>query len=241
MGEPSLDWLGVPLQVADQTLGVLVVQTYSEGARYTEDDMRMLSFVSSQIAMAIDRTQKEESLRASEAEMRSLFSAMSDIVLLVDADGRYLKIPHQSRIAVHAVRPVDRQDRSGGVLPAELFRATFAKRLPAEPQKEDICCGSTGGISGRCYHLCGDDKVLIVARDRTAQKAMRKQEAERTKRDLSTRSWIAAYTHRYVSANPVSRIFGYDSPDELLAEMARDEGQLYVNPGRRYTLPSSFS
>jgi diguanylate cyclase (GGDEF)-like protein len=63
MGSPSLDWLGVPLKTANNvTIGAIVVQTYDEGLRYKEKDKELLTIVSSQIAMAIERKRAEEKL-----------------------------------------------------------------------------------------------------------------------------------------------------------------------------------
>jgi diguanylate cyclase (GGDEF)-like protein/PAS domain S-box-containing protein len=53
----SLCWLGVPLNSHKGTIGVLVLKSYSGGARYTEKDMELLQFVSTQIATAIERKQ----------------------------------------------------------------------------------------------------------------------------------------------------------------------------------------
>src|SRR3990172_7866390 len=39
------------------------------------------------------RKQTEAQLRASEAELRALFAAMTDVILVLDAQGRYLKVP----------------------------------------------------------------------------------------------------------------------------------------------------
>ncbi len=39
-----------------------------------------------------ERRQAEEALRASEAEMRALLAAMTDVILVLDAEGRYLKV-----------------------------------------------------------------------------------------------------------------------------------------------------
>jgi len=56
IGEPSVDWLGVPLKTADKrTIGALVVQTYTEGDRYSKSDLDILEFVSTNIAIAIER------------------------------------------------------------------------------------------------------------------------------------------------------------------------------------------
>lgn len=40
-----------------------------------------------------ERKQAEEALRQSEAELQALFKAMSDVVLVIDQEGRYIKIP----------------------------------------------------------------------------------------------------------------------------------------------------
>ncbi len=70
IGAPSVDWLGVPLVANGTTTGVLVVQTYTEGVRYSEGDRDILQFVSVQIAMAVQRKRAEEALRRSEASLR---------------------------------------------------------------------------------------------------------------------------------------------------------------------------
>jgi PAS domain S-box-containing protein len=72
IGAPSIDWLGVPLQVKGRTIGVMVVQTYTEGVRYSEEDKAMLMFVSTQAAMAIQRKRAEDALRASLREKEVL-------------------------------------------------------------------------------------------------------------------------------------------------------------------------
>jgi PAS domain S-box-containing protein len=67
IGAPSLQWLGVPLTIADKTIGVLAVQTYTAGVHYGEAEERVLAFVSTQIAMAIERKRVAVALRDSEA------------------------------------------------------------------------------------------------------------------------------------------------------------------------------
>ncbi len=61
IGSLPLEWLGIPLKTMQgKIIGALVIQTYTEGIRYSERDRDLLSFVSSQIAMAIDRKIMEE-------------------------------------------------------------------------------------------------------------------------------------------------------------------------------------
>lgn len=73
IGALSIDWLGVPLKTFGKTIGVLVVQSYTENIRFGELEKEILTFVSEQAAMTIARKQAEEALRNSEARYRGLF------------------------------------------------------------------------------------------------------------------------------------------------------------------------
>ncbi|GEM_PF-1966842 len=67
IGAPSIDWLGVPLKVNEEIIGAIVVQSYTEGIRYTNEHKNILSFVSNQIAMAIaQKRYQEELIKANE-------------------------------------------------------------------------------------------------------------------------------------------------------------------------------
>ena len=91
VGTESLDWLGVPLKSASRTIGALVVQSYAGGVRYTDNDKRLLEFVSSQVATAITRKQGEEAILASEARFRLLFEQNVAGVFRSRADGCILE------------------------------------------------------------------------------------------------------------------------------------------------------
>ena len=64
IGAPSIDWLGVPLIVGNTTIGVLAVQSYTEGIRYREREKDILTFVSRQVADAIGRRRAQDLLAA---------------------------------------------------------------------------------------------------------------------------------------------------------------------------------
>lgn len=82
-GTPSIDWLGVPLKTKDTTIGVLVIQSYTEGVRFKEETKEILRYVSSQVAMAIERKQMEKALRESEKKYRDLFEKSEEAVLII--------------------------------------------------------------------------------------------------------------------------------------------------------------
>lgn len=59
VGTDSVDWLGVPLKSEERVIGAIVAQSYTEGVRYSQDDLDLLEFVSTQVALAIERKQSE--------------------------------------------------------------------------------------------------------------------------------------------------------------------------------------
>jgi len=73
LGRKMVDWLGVPLKTQHgKTVGVMAVQTYKEGKRLTEADQDVLMFVSTQVAMAIERKQAEQALQKQAQELATL-------------------------------------------------------------------------------------------------------------------------------------------------------------------------
>ncbi len=63
VGPPSTCWLGVPLIVDDEVIGLVTVQSYSTQVVYSAADQELLSFVASQIANSLIRRRSAESLR----------------------------------------------------------------------------------------------------------------------------------------------------------------------------------
>ncbi len=90
VGAASIDWLGVPLISGDRTIGAMVVQTYTEGERYGEREQEILTFVSTQVAQAIERKRAEEALRESEERYRAFFDQSPMGVYQTTPDGRII-------------------------------------------------------------------------------------------------------------------------------------------------------
>jgi PAS domain S-box-containing protein/putative nucleotidyltransferase with HDIG domain len=90
VGPPSIDWLGVSLKTKNKIIGVLTVQSYTEGVRYSEEDKNILTFISEQVAMAIERKQTDEALRESEERYKALYDRSLFGVYVHDLGGRFL-------------------------------------------------------------------------------------------------------------------------------------------------------
>jgi PAS domain S-box-containing protein len=62
-GSASASWMGVPLRTPTRTIGVLAVQHYEKEDVYSQRDLKFLSAVGDQIALAIERKSAEVELR----------------------------------------------------------------------------------------------------------------------------------------------------------------------------------
>jgi PAS domain S-box-containing protein len=92
IGAPSLDWLGVPLKVGNTAFGVLVLQSYSGSVRFGEKEKEILTFVSQQVAGAVEHKRNEQALRRSEARYRSLVQSAVYGIYRCNLEGQFLDV-----------------------------------------------------------------------------------------------------------------------------------------------------
>src|SRR3989442_485896 len=195
IGAPSIDWLGVPLKAGDRTIGVLVAQTYTPGVRYGEREKNILQFVSTQIAMAIERKRTEDQLLENEHRYRLMFQSNPDAMVVVACDRlRFLcteyaalargtdhdsmtivtAIRGSTQLMLHATPPGDgrREDleeiKNAGLRAAELTRQlrAFSRRQVLAPKVLDMNA-VVSQMDKMLRRLIGEDVELVtqLARD----------------------------------------------------------------------------
>jgi len=59
---PNFVWLGVPLKRGGKTIGVMAVQSYNSGVRYSEEDKNILLYVSGLVAFKVEQDQDEKGI-----------------------------------------------------------------------------------------------------------------------------------------------------------------------------------
>ncbi|PKP34295.1 MAG: hypothetical protein CVU00_07520 [Bacteroidetes bacterium HGW-Bacteroidetes-17] len=62
-GTDSEIWLGVPLKIKNEVIGVLAVQSYTDEFAYSYSDLEILEFISKQISISINRKNAEQDLK----------------------------------------------------------------------------------------------------------------------------------------------------------------------------------
>lgn len=78
-GTAGTDWLGVPLLHNGLVIGVMVVQSYSDQVRYTEQDLDMLTFTAQHVVGAMIRLQDKERLTSAvNARTRELMAQIRE-------------------------------------------------------------------------------------------------------------------------------------------------------------------
>jgi PAS domain S-box-containing protein/putative nucleotidyltransferase with HDIG domain len=96
---PARVWLGVPLRLKDDVIGVLVVQNYHDPGVYTRKDLEVLEFVSEQVAAAIERKRVDEEMQLNFQRLKktstSIIFTMAKILELRDP----YTAGHQQRVA----------------------------------------------------------------------------------------------------------------------------------------------
>ena len=254
IGSDSVDWLGVPLKTDGRTIGVLVVQTYTEGVRYSEADKHILQFVSTQVAMAIERKAADAALKASEEQYRRLVEVAPDliavhsegrIVFMNPAGARLLGARSPAELLGRPIMDFVHPDSRPGVVRRVQTMAERGEVVPLVDEKFLRVDGSVVHVEVAATPLLYRDKpaVQVVVRDITArlraEVALRESEERFRSFIESTADWVwsidRAGVHTY--SNPaVEAILGY-RPEELLGRSAFP----FVHPADRAEVEAQFA
>jgi PAS domain S-box-containing protein len=96
VGQDALSWLGVPLIVGDQVLGVMAVQSFTTPGLYGVRDRELLTAIANQVAIALQNTRQFEETEAtltdvqqSQKLLRTIIDSTPDWIFIKDQEHRY--------------------------------------------------------------------------------------------------------------------------------------------------------
>ncbi|MEI7499697.1 MAG: PAS domain S-box protein [Bacteroidota bacterium] len=92
IGTPSKVWLGVPLIVDGEVIGVIAVQSYTDPERYTIREFELLKFVADQIAIVISRKGTETSFQNEKAYLDQLYEGSPEAIVMIGNEGKVIKV-----------------------------------------------------------------------------------------------------------------------------------------------------
>lgn len=133
-GNPAVSWLGVPMLIGNQVLGVISVQSFDEDIHYNDHDLGLLGAVASQAAVAVDNA-----LRFQQTQARAKYEqVMREITTRVHSS------TNAETILKTAVREVS----------SALGRQAFIELFP-DPDKSH---SSSAGYPGTTNHDSENDQ-----------------------------------------------------------------------------------
>ena len=118
IGEPSAIWLGVPLKINEDVIGVLVVQDYEDETTYGIEEKEILTYVSEQIALAITKISDEQKLKSYSDELKELVATKDKLFSIISHD---LKSPIQGILGLTELLYEDLDDLSPEEIKSEIL------------------------------------------------------------------------------------------------------------------------
>ncbi len=175
VGKPALSFLGVPLTISDQVLGVMAVQSYTTPHLYDEHDRDLLTAIASQVAIALQNAHLFEETEAIAIQNARLFEETETALAETEKLVRELAVLNElaqvltARLSVEQVldeiyrgvsRLLDTTNFYIGLYDSEKHEIHFALDVSESSQDEDIpSISADKGLGG--YVIRNRTSVLV--------------------------------------------------------------------------------
>jgi signal transduction histidine kinase len=130
-GTPSAVWLGVPLKVHGEIVGVMAVQDYQNPKAYGDDEKKILIYMAEQTGLALERKHSDAALEESQARLRE---SLIDVARALDQERELsqLKSSFVTMVSHEFRTPLEVILSSSNILDR------YLERLPAEKRKAQL-------------------------------------------------------------------------------------------------------
>ncbi len=126
VGTPCKVWLGVPLNVDTGVIGLLVLQSYNDENAYSESDLKLMEFISGQIAISITKKQVEERIHilAQSVEQSPALVMITDLNANIEyVNKKFVEITGYSLEDVTGINP---RVLKSGKIPTKIYEELWA-------------------------------------------------------------------------------------------------------------------
>lgn len=170
-----LSYLGVPLEAKGETLGTLCVFRHNAG-EIEKSKTDLARSISNQISLAVQNASLYERTEKSESELRALFSAMNDVIIVFNKEGRYMSIAPTNPSRLFRAPEEMLGKKIADVLPPEVAQPIMDAIQQALAFGETVKIEYPLTINQKEYWFDGsvsklaENEVFFVARDITDRK-----------------------------------------------------------------------
>lgn len=246
----------IPLKSGKETVGLLQLND-KRPDRFTLDKVMFVEGIGSSIGIAIARKRADEKLKESEQNFRSLVETTSDWLWKIDRNGLYTYVSRKVKdvLGYEAeeilgktfldLMPPDEAARVATLFHQDIteFPKSFSGRENLKLSKDGrVMVIETSGTplfdgQGNYSGYIGFDRD-ITSRKQT-EEALQKSEGQYRSifENASEGIYQSTPGGKLISANPAqAHMYGYDTPEEMIASISDMGKQLYVNPEERTQL-----
>src|SRR5581483_3272257 len=181
--KPYEHLMGAPLMAGDRVNGLMAVWRTGRGTEYQPSELDLVVGLSRQASIAIENArlfeetrESQKAVARSESELRALFAAMNDVIIVLDKEGRYERIAptNPSRL----FRPPEDMlgRKTSEVLPPETSKPIMAAIEQSIKTGETVKLEYSLDINQKIYWFdasvskLNENQVFLVARDITERK-----------------------------------------------------------------------
>ena len=234
-GPIPLIWMGAPLIIKDKVIGVIALQSYKDPDLFNEQDLQILSAISDQTAVAIDRKQSYEELEKEKETLLMTLEGNPHGIALIDNNDRYTYVnPQFTKITGYTLKDISsRQDWFEKVYPDADYRKkvieTWRRKITnRKNEKKDfefkIQCKNGQKKSIEFRGTFSKDIAISVLTDVTRRKQTENAMFELEKKLVQSQKMesigLLAGGVAHDLNNVLSGIVGY--PDLLLMDLPED-------------------
>ncbi len=137
VGTEAKSYLGVPIFVGKEVIGVVSVQSLSQEGRFDENDSRLLATIAANVGVAIERARLFEQTQETQHRLADIIDFLPDATLVIDREGRVIAWNH----AIEEMTGIKAEDMMGKgnyeyAIPFYGERRPILIDLVTVPQKE---------------------------------------------------------------------------------------------------------
>ncbi len=207
-GTPAAIWMGAPLKIKDKTIGVIVLQSYDDPELYTEKDLELLNFVSSEIASAIDKKRAEEEINIQRSYFENLFQMSPDALVILSNEDKVIQVNEEfTNLFGYSNEEAEGRYINDLIVPEEL--KDEGQKLTSSVSEGNTVHFESVRVdkNGNRIYVDAIGKPIILNHDQLAVQAIyrniteRKLAQERMKKDLEEKNVLLKEVHHRVKNN----------------------------------------